>query len=95
MSKLFIVFVLFIFVSLPVLSHAGPFVATDASNSLTIQKLQNKDVKNSSSPFVATDASNSLTVQKLRNKDVKNCSSPFVATDASNAYARQILLRCI
>jgi len=54
MSKLFIVFVLFILVSLPVLSHAGPFVATDASNSLTVQKLQNKDIsnKNSSSELV-------------------------------------------
>ena len=99
MNRLFTVFVLFIFVSLPVLSHAKPFVATDWSNSYTVQKLQNKDVSNKkrSSPFIATDYSNSYTVQKLQNKDVSNkeCSSPIVATDYSNSYAVQKLSRCI
>ncbi len=60
MNKLFIVFVLFILVSLPVLSHAGPFVATDASNAYTVQKLQNKDVKNSSSELVEQVRSDKL-----------------------------------
>jgi len=95
MSKLFIVFILFIFVSVPVLSYAGPFVATSPSDAYTVQKLQNKDIKKSSSPFVATSPADAYTIQKLQNKGIKCTSHPIVATDWSNAYAVQSLTPCI
>ena len=47
--------------------QSNAFVATDASNSLTVQKLSDKgsDIECFYKPFVATDASNSLVAQKL------------------------------
>lgn len=80
---------------MPVFSYAAPFVATDASNSLAVQTLD-QDAQIHSNAFVATDASNSLAVQKLsnNNSEIECFYKPFVATDASNSLVAQRLSDC-
>ncbi len=80
---------------IPVMSYAAPFVATDASNSLAVQTLD-QDAQVHSNAFVATDASNSLTVQKLseNGSGIECFFKPFVATDASNSLVAQKLSDC-
>ena len=94
MKKLLTVFSIFVLISVPTLSFAGPHVATDSSNTLVAQMLHNSN-KIYKSTSVATDASNSLIVQKLNQKDNSVCLfKPTVATDASNTLAHQRLSHC-
>ncbi len=95
MFKYIRIFALIAVLGLPVFSHAAPFVATDASNSLAVQTLD-QDSKIHSDAFVATDASNSLTVQKFSDKgsDIECFFKPFVATEASNSLVAQKLSDC-
>ena len=95
MFKFIRIFALIAVLALPVFSYAAPFVATDASNSLAVQMLDENNQVNSDA-FVATDASNSLTVQKLSEKgsEIDCVYSPFVATDASNSLIAQRLSDC-
>ena len=95
MFKYIKIFALIAVLGMPVFSYAAPFVATDASNSLAVQVLD-EDATIQSNAFVATDASNSLTVQKLSDKgsDIECFYKPFVATDASNSLVAQMLSDC-
>ena len=95
MFKYIRLFALIAVLGLPVFANAAPFVATDASNSLAVQVLD-QDAQIHSDAFVATDASNSLTVQKLSDKgsDIECFYKPFVATEASNSLVAQKLSDC-